>query len=270
LERIEGRVALVTGAASGMGRGTALALARNGARLLVTDIDATGLAETAALIAGVGVDPLAVTLDIADENAAETLKAAVLDRFGRVDIVMNNVGVLTRGLPEAIPAEEWMRVLNVNLLSIVRSNLAFLPLLLAQGEGHIVNTASFAGLYTYAFDRLPYAAAKAAVVQMSEGLALYLRPRGIGVTCLCPGPVKTNIMRSLRAFGPPTDTLGPGPQFALKDPDEVGEMVVAAIRSNRFMLPTDDQVLPLLAARAADWDDFLAERIAHPHVAAKA
>ncbi len=90
---------------------------------------------------------------------------------------MNNVGALTRGLPDHIPVHEWHRIFDINLFSVVRSNDVFLPLLVEQGSGHIVNTASFAGLYTYAYDRLPYAAAKAAVVQLSEGLALYLRPK---------------------------------------------------------------------------------------------
>ena len=87
----------------------------------------------------------------------------------------------------------WQRTIDVNLLSVVRSFHVFLPILLEQGSGHIVNTASTAGLFAYAFERLPYTATKAAVVGVSEALALYLRPKGIGVSCLCPGPVATNI-----------------------------------------------------------------------------
>jgi len=179
---------------------------------------------------------------------------------------MNNVGVISVGLPEEIPVEDWRRDFEVNLFSVVRSNHAFLPLLLRQGEGHIVNTASFAGLYTYAFDRMPYAAAKAALIQMSEGLALYLRPKGIGVTCLCPGPVMTNIAKSVRLVGKPTQMRGPGAEFPLLDAASVGEMVVAAILANRFMLPTDEQVITRLNRRATDWDGALQDQIDHPHL----
>src|SRR3546814_10577705 len=106
-------------------------------------------------------------------------------------IIMNNIATVSCGLPEDIPVEEWQRAFDVNLMSIVRSNHVFLPLFIAQGEGHIINTASVDGLFGFGYDRLPYAASKAAVVTLSEGLALYLRPKGIGVTCLCPGPVAT-------------------------------------------------------------------------------
>jgi NAD(P)-dependent dehydrogenase (short-subunit alcohol dehydrogenase family) len=252
-----GRVAVVTGAASGIGQAAASALAMEGARLVLADIDAEGVAQTASLIAARGGDALPLVVDVGSDEAFETIKQSAIDRFGRVDIVMNNVGVLTRGLPEHIPLSEWQRILNVNLLSVVRSNLAFLPLLLEQGDGHIVNTASFAGLFTYAYDRLPYAAAKAAIVQISEGLRLYLVPKGIGVTCLCPGPVRTNIMSSLKSFGPETATRGPGSQFELKDAEVIGPLVVDAIRGNRFMVPSDDQVTQLLIDRAAHWDEFL-------------
>ena len=91
---------------------------------------------------------------------------------------MNNVGVLAMGAPEALPIEAWQRVLDLNLLSIARSNLVFLPLLLEQGRGHVVNTASASGLLAYGFDRLPYVASKHAVVGLSEALALYLAPQG--------------------------------------------------------------------------------------------
>ena len=99
---------------------------------------------------------------------------------------MNNVGVLAMGPPESLPDEAWRRVLEVNLMSVARSNRVFLPLLIEQGRGHVVNTASASGLLAYGFDRLPYVASKHAVVGITEALALYLAPKGIGVTCLCP------------------------------------------------------------------------------------
>ena len=177
--------------------------------------------------------------------------------------------MLFRSGPDALPVEEWQRVIGINLMSVVRSIAVFLPFLMAQKDGHIVNTASFAGLYTYAFDRLPYAACKAAIVQMSEGLAIYLKPFGINVTLLCPGPVKTDIANSVRSFGQPTDVRGPGPQFGLMDADTVGQQVAAAIETNQFWLPTHPDVRALLIDRATDWDGFIQRQIDAPHIALK-
>lgn len=270
MDSLSGKAAIITGAASGIGRATALSLAVRGVSIVVADIAADGAHAVAQDIKAKGGNAIALPCDITQDDAFEVLKAATLDRFGRVDIVMNNAGGLTRGLPEHVPLDEWRRVLDVNLLSVVRSNLAFLPLLIAQGSGHIVNTASFAGLMTYSFDRLAYAASKAAVIQISEALAIYLRPQGIGVTVLCPGPVKTNIMSSLRAFGPPTDTRGPGPEFHLMEPADVGEQVADAILANRFMLPTHANVRDFLIDRASDWDGFIDRQISDPHIVARA
>ena len=100
--------------------------------------------------------------------------------------MFNNVGVLAMGAPESLPVEAWQRVLDLNLLSIARSNLVFLPLLLEQGRGHVVNTSSASGLLAYGFDRLPYVASKHAVVGISEALALYLAPKGIGAHLRLP------------------------------------------------------------------------------------
>lgn len=262
MDRIEGRVALVTGGGSGIGRGSALALAGAGAKVVVADINADTAQAVAAEIVAQGGEAVGVAADVTDDATFAMLRDLMLDRYGRVDIVMNNAAGITRGLPEHLPVAEWQRILDVNLLSVVRSNAVFLPLLIEQGEGHIVNTASFAGLFTYAYDRQPYAATKAAIVQISEGLYLYLKPQGIGVTCLCPGPVRTNIMSGMRSFGPETETRGPPGGFALKEAEEVGAMVVDAIRTDRFMVPTDDKILPLLAERAGDWDGFLARMAA--------
>jgi NAD(P)-dependent dehydrogenase (short-subunit alcohol dehydrogenase family) len=268
LDQLDGRVALVTGAANGIGRGTALAFARQGVNVVLADIDAEAGAAVAAEIAAMGGQAIFFRFDVA-RDLFETLRDTALTRFGRIDIVMNNVGILTRGVPEAIPVEEWQRVIDINLLSVVRSNLVFVPHLVAQREGHIVNTASFAGLYTYAFDRLPYAACKAAIVQISEGLAIYLKPFGVNVTLLCPGPVRTEIAKSVRAFGPATDVRGPGPQFGLMEPYAVGEQVIAAILANRFWLPTHEAVRDELVARASDWDGYIQRQIDDPHIALK-
>jgi NAD(P)-dependent dehydrogenase (short-subunit alcohol dehydrogenase family) len=263
------KVAVVTGAGSGIGKGAALAFARAGLRVIVADIDLSAAEEVAAAARDLGVAASGVGCDVASLESFVSLRDAVMDRFGRVDVVMNNAGVILSGLPEQIPLSEWERVLNVNLMSIVRSNHVFLPLLLQQGSGHIVNTSSFAGLYTYSYDRLPYAASKAAIVQISEGLALYLRPQGIGVTCLCPGPVRTNIMKSNRAWSTGLDIRGPGPEFGMLEPDEVGEMVVDAVRRNLFFLPTDSAVTAKLIDRATDWEGFLQRQIQEPHIIVK-
>ena len=265
METFENRTAVITGAASGIGRGTALALAKRGAHITVVDRDEKSGAEAAEEIKSLGVDSLFVEFDVAS-TSFEPLREAVLKHFGKIDILMNNAAVVTRGLFEHLPDEEWLRLINIDLMSVVRGTRAFLPDMIAQGAGHIVNTSSFNGLYTYSFDRLPYGAVKAGIVQLSEGLAIYLRPKGIHVTLLCPGPVATNIAKSFRFFGPPTEMRGPGAEFEFMDANVVGEMVADAIRAKKFFLPTHPEVTHLLVQRAQTWDAFLEHQIEHPHV----
>jgi NAD(P)-dependent dehydrogenase (short-subunit alcohol dehydrogenase family) len=255
-------VAVITGGASGIGRGSALAFARAGSRLVVADVDLAGAEETVRQAREMGAEAEAAHCDVGQPESMLTLRDASLARFGRCDLVMNNVGVLTSGRPEDIPVAEWDRVLNLNLMSVVRSVDAFLPGFLARGEGHIVNIASFAALFPYAYDRLPYAASKAAIVSLSEGLSLYLRPKGIGVTLFCPGPVATNIGASIRRWGEPLGVRGPGAQYEMISADEAGEMVVAAVRDDRFVGFTDPQVREPMMARADDWEGFVARQAA--------
>ncbi|MDO9485264.1 MAG: SDR family oxidoreductase [Actinomycetota bacterium] len=261
MNSVQGKVAVVTGAASGIGRGCARALGARGAIVVVADIDVAGSHVVAQEIQAAGGSALAVRIDVGEDSSFEELKTQLLAEFGRADIVMNNAGVITRGLPEHIPLEEWHRVINVNLFSVVRSHAAFLPLFLKQGSGHFVNTASFAGLMSYSYDRMPYSASKAAIIQISEGLALYAKPQGIGVTVLCPGPVATNIGKNMPSFGPDTPTRGPGPQFQMRDAQEVGNEVVDAIEAGQFWLPTDYQIREILVSRAADWDAYVDRQI---------
>ena len=261
MESLTNAVAIITGAASGIGRAAAMALANRGARVVVGDINGAGADAVAAEIEAAGGQAAGIHCDVCADNAFDELKTFALDQFGAVDVVMNNVGGLTRGLPEHLPLQEWQRILDLNLMSVVRSNAVFLPLMIGQGHGHIVNTASFAGLFSYSYDRLPYAAAKAAVVQMSEGLRLYLHPLGVGVTVVCPGPVATNIITSLPpTFGPEVPMRGPGEQFAVLMPDMVGEQVADAIVDDTFMVYTHGGVRDILVERASDWNAFVARQ----------
>ncbi len=159
----EDTVAFVTGAGSGIGRAVAHHLARRGSSVLVTDVDDERAASVAAEIVDAGGAALAQRCDVAQSADFAAARDRCLSDLGGIDIVVNNVGVLVAGRPELIPVHEWQRVLDLNVLGVVRSNEVFLPLLMEQGRGHIVNTGSASGIINYAYDRTPYAASKAAV-----------------------------------------------------------------------------------------------------------
>lgn len=256
---LRGSVAVLTGAGSGIGRAAAGALARRGAGIVASDIDAARAEETAALVAAGGGDAVSVLVDVADQQDLEALRDAALARFGRVDVVVNNVGVLAMGAPESLPIEAWQRVLDLNLLSVARSNAVFLPLLLAQGRGHVVNTASASGLLAYGFDRLPYVASKHAVVGVSEALAIYLGPKGIGVTCVCPSGVITNILEQITVYGDATTPRAP--QHPLVEAEVVGELLADAVAEGRFLVVTAPEIHDELRERAADRDAYVQRMI---------
>jgi NAD(P)-dependent dehydrogenase (short-subunit alcohol dehydrogenase family) len=261
---LAGRVAVITGGGSGIGRAAAGALAAEGVSLVLAGTTAERLDDAANEIGGVAAATL--VCDVTEPDSFERLRDLALSRFGRVDIVMNNAGALSVGYPEDIPLDEWRRVFDVNVMALVRSNQIFLPILLAQGSGHLVNTASVDGLFGFGYDRLPYAASKAAVVSLSEGLALYLKPRGIGVTCFCPGPVATNIGGSMRHFGRPLAIHGAGEQFHMMPAAEAAAAIVEAIRENRFLVPTHAVTREIVRRRAEDPDAFVDHQIRHPQV----
>jgi NAD(P)-dependent dehydrogenase (short-subunit alcohol dehydrogenase family) len=252
---LDGAAAVVTGAGSGIGRACARSFAARGARVVVSDVNAARVADVTAEIESDGGRAVGFTADVTEQTAAAGLRETSLDHFGRVDLVMNNVGVLTMGPPEAIGVEEWQRVIDVNLLSMVRSNLVFLPLLLAQGRGHVVNTASMSGLLAHGYDRLPYVTTKHAIVGMSESLALYLRPRGIGVTCLCPSGVNTNIVEQMTFVGSPSTPRSP--DYPVVEAEVVGELVADAVADGRFLVLTVPEVHDEMVERAADIDAYL-------------
>ena len=248
-------VAVISGAGSGIGRAAALSLANRGSKVIVTDLLGDRAESVAAEITGAGGSALAQRCNVSDMGDLALVRDRALEEFGHIDIVMNNVGIIAMGPPETLPLQEWERVIDVNLLSIVRSNLTFLPELLAQGSGHIVNTASASGLLAYGYDRLPYVATKHAVVGLTESLARYLRPRGIGVTCLCPSGVITNIVEQMTSFGEPITPRAP--DYPIVEAEVVGELVADAIADGRFLVLTADEVQSELEERTRDIEAYM-------------
>jgi NAD(P)-dependent dehydrogenase (short-subunit alcohol dehydrogenase family) len=250
---LNGAVAVITGAGSGIGRACCHSFVRRGARVVVTDLDGERADRVAAEL---GEAAVALKCDVTNTGDLEKARDRALESFGRVDLIMNNVGVLAVGPVEEIPLEAWQRIVDINLLGIVRSNLVFLPILMKQGSGHVVNTASTAGLLPYGFDRLPYTATKHAVVGMSESLALYLRPHGIGVSCLCPAGVATNIVEQITFYGQPAAPRGPS--FQIQEAEAVGELVAGGVTQGRFLILTAPEVEPELRRHGEDVDAYLA------------
>ncbi len=197
--------------------------------------------------------------DVSRPEDVAVLAETALRNYGRIDIVMSNVGVIAKGDPLEIPMDAWSSIIDVNLLGTVRMLRAFLPTLLEQGSGHVVTTGSTAGLFPYAYDRLPYVATKAAVVALSESLALYTRPRGIGVTCFCPAGVMTNIVEQIRDYGPPTPVQSP--QIPIISADDAGELVVQGILDDRLLVLTDPLAESMIHQHATDREAFLASQI---------
>jgi len=259
MHTVDGTAAVVTGGGSGIGRATAHSLARRGCAVLVSDLDEARAEVVATEIRSAGGRAESARCDVASDAEVDALAGIVQAAFGRVDIVMSNVGVMAKGLPLEIPMEAWASVIDVNLLGTVRMLRAFLPALVEQGSGHVVTTGSTAGLFPYAFDRLPYTATKAGLVALSEALALYLRPRGIGVTCFCPAGVLTNILEQIREFGPATPIQVP--QIPLISAEDAGELVVRGILDDQLLVLSDPLADEMVRRHAIDRDAFLRSQI---------
>lgn len=256
-EIFENKAALIYGAGRNIGRAVAREFARRRARVAVADLDAEGAAETARLIQEEGGEALSVGCDVTQAQSVRAAAEAAERAFGEIDIVMNNAGILHSGYPEDIPLAEWERMLSVNLLGMVRSLEVFLPKMIARGGGHIVNTASFAGLYPFAINRIPYAVSKAGVVSMSQNLALYLAPKGVRVSCLCPGPVMTTSVESMKVFTEPVVMHGPGAHLQVKSQVETARILADGMCAGRIIIPTHEEIWDTLQHWAAGPDDYI-------------
>ncbi len=244
-----GRVAVVTGGGSGIGLALANAFAATGCSVVLADVQEDALAAAAVEVGAHGVDVLTVVTDVSKADQVDALAAAAMERFGAVHVVCNNAGVGGAGDPWFGPIESWEWVVGVNFWGVVHGVRSFLPHIAMSGGGHIVNTASMAGLYPgFA---APYDATKHAVVALTEGLysSMQAAQLPIGVSCLCPGWVKTGIAHSERNW---PDALGEAPvrdagqEVSLNylrraidegmQPGAVADLVVDAVRTGRYWI----------------------------------
>ena len=261
MDDLTGRVAVVTGAASGIGRAVAEAFAVEGAHVVLADIDADGLAAACAELAARGHDVFGVPTDVSSEDDIDRLAVRTEEHYGRVDIVHNNAGVVASGLVEEITIDSWEWVLAVDLWSVIHGARIFAPILKRQGSGHIINTASTAGLQASPGIG-PYNVAKFGVVGLSETLRLECEPHGVGVSVLCPGAVDTRIVDAERnrpatvpaSHGPTADQFTRRSGELLRNeglpPATVAHAVVDAVRTNQFWILTHPGWYDVLDARA--------------------
>jgi NAD(P)-dependent dehydrogenase (short-subunit alcohol dehydrogenase family) len=257
-----GMAALIIGGGQNIGRAVALEWAKRGARLAVADLNADGAEETAALIRAAGGVAVGLAVDVTEEASVAAAIAGAQAALGPLDILMNNAGLIHSGNPEDFPPAEWQRLFNVNFFGAVRANAIVLPAMLARGRGHIVNTASFAGLYPYATNRIPYAASKAALVSMSENMAIYAEPLGVRVSCLCPGPTMTTSTNDMKPWSEHVIMRGPGSDLAVNSQEQLVVILSDAMAAGRILIPTHDAGYGTMQSYAADPDAFIRAKAA--------
>jgi len=268
MQELEGKVAVVTGGASGIGLAMGTRFAQAGMKVLLADIEAGALDDAAAPLRAAGHDVRTEVCDVSDADDMDDLGDAVIETFGAVHVVCNNAGVSGGGLLQDITVKDWQWILGVNLWGVIHGVRVFLPKLLEQGEGHIVNTGSVLGLHTAPFTG-PYAVSKFGVVSLSEVLfhELSLQATDVGVSVLCPGWVSTNLYAADRnrpeqlrdaptSTDPDNPTAEPAISEVLKgvmaagiDPAEVAERVLAAVQTKQFYVLTHDESAVAVQAR---------------------
>ena len=272
MKMLEGKVAAVTGAASGLGRAMALAFAGEGMHAALADVDEPGLKSTLNEVQSRGVRAFAMRVDVSRYQEVESFCSKAIAQFGATHVVCNNAGVSPLGAVWENTLADWQWILGVNLWGVIHGVRAFVPRLLAQGEGHVVNTASVAGLISPP-GMGAYNVTKHAVVALSESLYHDLRLRGspVGVSVLCPAYVPTGIADSER--NRPRELLNPAKSSSKEETmlkkavasgklsaDDVARAVVAAVKEERFYVLTHPRIKGAIRARMEDVLDERAPR----------
>ena len=257
MDDLRGKVAVITGGASGIGRALAERFAAEGMKIVIADIDEVAMRAVEVQLAEGGTEVLTQVCDTSLEAEVQALADAAMSRFGGAHVLCNNAGVIGKGDAWRSPIAVWDWVIGINLYGVIHGIRAFLPIMEDQGEGHIVNTASMAGLVALP-GAAPYNVTKTGVVALSEGLYLELKATGspVRVSALCPGFVKTNLAKGQKW----TERLGSEPGAAQTpmaqmmdavlaqgveegiEATDVADQVVDAIRTERFWVLTHPEM----------------------------
>ena len=266
MKELEGKVAVVTGAASGIGRALTERFVAEGMRVVMADVEEARLVHEASRLSASGADVFAVLTDVTDPDDVSRLADQTIGHYGAVHVVCNNAGVAPGGPMLQTTPKDWHWSVGVNVLGVAYGVTTFGPILVAQGEGHIVNTASEAGLVTTNVLGM-YCATKHAVLGLSEALYRELEGTGVGVSALCPNLVNTDIFLSERnrPHGSELSSVENATMAPLREairasgiaPTQVAASVVDAIHEGRFWVFTHESTLPAALIR---YDDLRAGR----------
>ncbi|MBV1892038.1 MAG: SDR family NAD(P)-dependent oxidoreductase [Gammaproteobacteria bacterium] len=256
---LAGKVAFITGGASGMGLGMARAFAGEGMKLMLADVNEARLGEVEQEFKDKGVDVATIVCDVTKLEQVNAAADATVERFGKVHVLCNNAGINVGGTYEELSQQDWDWVIAVNQLGVQYGISAFLPKIKAHGEGgHIVTTSSMAGMVNAGPGWAPYNASKFAVVVMNEVLYSELKETNIGVSVLCPGAVATNIIEAADSRPSDFGSSGDKPVIAGDvaellehglDPDVVGKLVLEGIQEEQFYLFTDPRMIKAVERR---------------------
>lgn len=244
---LQDKVVVVTGGANGIGRALCARFAKEGARgIVVADLDFEEAKRVAA-----SIDGLALKTDVANETDVADLVDKANTAFGRVDLFCSNAGI--GGIPggEEVPNQAWRRIWEVNVMAHIYAARAVIPQMLEQGEGYLLNTASAAGLLTQ-IGSAPYSVTKHAAVAFAEWLAITYGERGIGVSCLCPQGVRTNMLKAGAEHGSAAFLL----EGAL-DPEDVAEAVINGLANETFLILPHPEVAKYFQNKANDYDRWI-------------
>jgi NAD(P)-dependent dehydrogenase (short-subunit alcohol dehydrogenase family) len=232
------KVAIVTGAASGIGRSLATALVGAGARVVLADANAA-LAGTVA--SELGEQARAEYVDVVDSVGVQRMVEGTVAREGRLDLLFNNAGIAVFADARDTTLDDWNRQIDVNLRGVVHGIAAAYPIMVRQGYGHIVNTASAAGLLPVPAN-IAYVATKHAVVGLSLTLRAEGRPHGVRVSVVCPGLIQTPIVQAAKIVGPTRETVLADPRLRLYSPDRLARAVLRGVARNRGLIPFTPEV----------------------------
>jgi NAD(P)-dependent dehydrogenase (short-subunit alcohol dehydrogenase family) len=242
LEDLMGKVVLVTGAASGIGRATALAFAREGADpLIISDINADGLKETATSIEKLGHRVVLLPADVSDYDAVREMVEKALSVSDGIDVLVNVAGTAIISPLEMMTMEEWKKVVGVDLFGALHTVHCLYPHMMGRRSGHIVNIASVAGLFALHPYNAPYYLSKFGTVGFTEALMLEASTHGIGVTCVCPGGVRTPIYDDSPFKGFSEDVREKAKKLILasaEEPEDTARAIVDAVKKNKYLVVT--------------------------------